>query len=101
MNPYLVLGLTADAEDQRIRQAYLDAIKQATPENNPERFKLLTGAYEQIRDEPSRHNYELHNTDTAGNSPLEACLMHVQAGCRPAPLSFEKMKEYLQVCSKT
>jgi curved DNA-binding protein CbpA len=98
MNPYLILGLPHHADDQGIRRAYLDAIKQATPENNPERFKLLTSAFEKIRDEPSRHLYELSNPISPGDSPIDVILKHF-AAVRPAPISLESMKEYLKVCS--
>jgi curved DNA-binding protein CbpA len=101
MNPYLVLGLPRDASDQAIRQAYLDAVKEATPETNPERFKAVSGAYEQIKDQTSRCRYELFHTDSPGESPLAVFADHARFSPKPAPLSFEAMKEYLRACSKT
>ena len=58
MNPYLVLGVPVQADDPTIRRAYLEAIKQATPEKNPTRFQSLSEAYERIKDESSRCQYE-------------------------------------------
>ena len=101
MNPYLVLGVPRDADDQAIRRAYLAGLKDATPESNPVQFKALAAAYEQIKDEPSRHRHELFDTTSPGDSPLDVFLSHVQHGPRPAPLSFEAMKEMLRACSKT
>lgn len=101
MNPYLVLGVPRDADDPRIRRAYLEAIKDATPETNPVRFQALVGAYEKIKDEPSRHRCELFDTSCPGDSPLDVFLRHLQHGARPAPLPFEAMKEFLRACSKT
>lgn len=100
MNPFIVLGVPRDADDQRIRQAYLEAIKEATPETNPTRFKAVSEAYERIKDETSRHKYSLFNTDCPGDSPLDVFLKHLNASTRPAAMSFENMKEFLRSCSK-
>jgi curved DNA-binding protein CbpA len=101
MNPYFALGVPPNADDQTIRRAYLEELKQATPETNPTRFKILAAAYEQIKDETSRYKYELFHTDVAGNSPLEAFLEHARISAQPKPMPFESMKEYLRICSKT
>ncbi len=101
MNPYLILGVPRDADDARIRQAYLDAVKDATPETHPARFKEIAAAYEKIKDETSRHRYELFNTDCPGESPLGVFLRHARLAKRPLPLSFESMKELLRSCAKT
>jgi DnaJ-class molecular chaperone len=101
MNPYLVLGIPRDADDQRIRQAYLQALKDATPESNPQRFQAVTNAYASIKDATSRHRYELINSDCPGNSPVDAFLNHIRLTPRPGPLSYESLKEYLRLCSTT
>jgi curved DNA-binding protein CbpA len=101
MNPYLALGVPRDADDQRIRRAYLDAIKQATPETDPERFKILAAAYDKIKNETSRHRHELLDRDCPGDSPLDVFLKHLRLAPRPKPISFENMKEFLRLCSKT
>jgi curved DNA-binding protein CbpA len=100
MNPYLELGVPRDADDQRIRRAYLEAIKEATPETDPDRFKTLTDAYNKIKDETARYRYELFHTDSPGASPLDLFLRHARLRAKPAPLPFEAMKEYLRSCSK-
>jgi len=101
MNPYLILGIELTAADETIRRAYLEAIKQATPETQPQRFRMLTEAYEKIKDEGSRYRYELLHTDSPGNSPLEALANHARFGRPLKPVNFEAMKEYLRACSKT
>jgi curved DNA-binding protein CbpA len=101
MNPYLLLGVSRDADDQAIRQAYLAAVKEATPETDPERFKAISGAYEEIKDQTSRCRYELFHTDSPGDSPLAAFASQVQFCPKPAPLSWDALKEYLRACSKT
>ncbi len=101
MDPYLVLGVPHNADDARIRRAYLDAVKEATPDLQPARFKEIAAAYDNIKDETSRHRHELFNTDCPGDSPLDVFLRHARLAARPAPLSFEAMKELLRSCSKS
>lgn len=101
MNPYVVLGVPAHADDARVRQAYLEAVKAATPETHPARFKEIAGAYEKIKDEPSRCRHELFDTACPGDSPLDAFLRHAQLTARRTPLGFDEMKNFLRACAKT
>jgi len=101
MNPYLVLGVACDADDARIRQAYLEALKTATPDADPQRFKIVSAAYAQIKDETSRHRHTLHNFDVPGDSPWDAFARYARLAVKPKPLPFEAMKDYLRSCSKT
>lgn len=101
MNPYLVLNVPRDAEDRAIRKAYLDAIKNATPESDPKRFQMLTEAYERIKDESQRHEYLLFHRVAAGQSPLDALLRTAAILPPPKPLSFETLKEHCRTCAKS
>lgn len=100
MNPYLVLCVPRDANDARIRQAYLDALKLAPPETAPDRFKEIAAAYDEIRDEPRRLRFELFDATCPGSTPLDAFLRHLRRAPRPAPLPFEAMKQLLRSCAK-
>lgn len=100
MNPYLVLGVPVEADDRAIRQAYLEAIRTATPEHDPQRFQALTTAYSQIKDEPSRHRYTLFNTAASGESPLDAFLAAACLLPTPGPPTFNALKELLWCCAK-
>jgi DnaJ-class molecular chaperone len=101
MNPYLILGVSPNADDQTIRRAYLDGIKNATPETDPERFRLLSEAYEKIKDETSRYRWELFHTDAPGDTPLGALINQARFSRAAKPPSFEVLKEYLRACSKS
>ncbi len=101
MNPYLVLNVPLEATDQQIRKAYLEAVKEASPDSNPKQFQAVSVAYGQIKDEPSRHLYYLLNTDAPAESPLEAFLKYAQLRPQSKPPSLESMKEYLRSCAKT
>ena len=100
MNPYLVLKVPRDADNQRIRRAYLEAVKAATPEANPTRFKEVAAAYERIKDETSRYRYELFQQEIPGESPLDVFLRYTRQCGKTAPLPMETMKEFLRACSK-
>ncbi len=101
MNPYLVLGVATNADDQEIRRAYLEAVKEATPDSHPERFKAVSEAYAAIKDEPSRLKFYLFNKECPGDSPLDVFIRFTQFRQQLRPLPFEAMKEYLRACSKT
>ncbi len=101
MNPYLVLGVPLDADDSTIRRAYLDAVKLAPPDHDPKRFQAVSAAYEQIKDERSRHRYTLFNCCPPGDSPLDAFVRYLRLCPQRPPLPSEVMKEFLRSCAKT
>ena len=101
MNPYVVLGLLPDATDEQIRRAYLEAVKEATPDTHPQRFQEVSGAYEAIKDEASRLRYYLFDRQCPGDSPLDAFLRFGRARHQLKPLPFESMKELIRTCTKT
>ncbi|MBW2050573.1 MAG: DnaJ domain-containing protein [Deltaproteobacteria bacterium] len=63
MNPYEVLGISIDADDSAIRDAYLLRIWQYSPKRYPEKFKEINDAYDKIRNKKSRLEYYLFNRD--------------------------------------
>ncbi|CAN5412391.1 hypothetical protein BH09GEM1_BH09GEM1_46090 [soil metagenome] len=101
MNPYFVLGVQRDADDQTIRRAYLDAIKRSPPDVDVARFQAASMAYEQIRDEASRHRHALFDRTPPGDSPLDVLLRYSRIHSQPRPLPLDAMKELLRACSKT
>ncbi|NLF70447.1 MAG: J domain-containing protein [Candidatus Anammoximicrobium sp.] len=54
IDPYEVLGVTADASEELIRQRYLALVREFPPEHAPKRFAEIRAAYDQLRD-PVRH----------------------------------------------
>ena len=49
-DPYIVFGLDASADDDAIRQRYLQLVRENPPERAPDRFAEIHAAYEQLRD---------------------------------------------------
>jgi curved DNA-binding protein CbpA len=58
-DPYQILGISADADDETIRRRYLELVRQFTPEHSPERFAAIRAAYESTRDLNTRVRYRL------------------------------------------
>jgi curved DNA-binding protein CbpA len=58
-DPYAVLGLPADSDDEAIRRRYLELVKQFSPEHHPDKFAEVRRAYESLRDLETRLRYRL------------------------------------------
>jgi DnaJ-class molecular chaperone len=58
-DPYKTLGLPADANDEAIRQRYLELVRQFPPERHPEKFAAIHAAYDSTRDLNTRLRYRL------------------------------------------
>jgi DnaJ-class molecular chaperone len=71
-NPYETLGVTSDASQEEIRQAYRKAAKETHPDLNPgrpeaeKRFKEINAAYDIIGDEDKRKRYDAGEIDETG-----------------------------------
>jgi curved DNA-binding protein CbpA len=48
-DPYAVLGLQRGAELRQVKRAYFRLVREYPPEEEPEAFKKLRAAYEQLR----------------------------------------------------
>lgn len=58
-DPWQVLGLTPEADEQQVRSRYLQLVRVHTPEQAPQRFAEIQQAYEQVRDPATRVQAEL------------------------------------------
>ena len=58
-DPYAVLGLAPDSDDEAIRRRYLELVRQFSPEHHPEKFAAVRAAYESLRDLNTRLRYRL------------------------------------------
>jgi curved DNA-binding protein CbpA len=47
-DPYLILGVTPDADDAAVRAAYLASVAACPPERDPRRFEAVRAAYEAL-----------------------------------------------------
>src|SRR5436190_1791434 len=58
-DPYEVLGLSPDADDETIRRRYLELVRQFSPEHHPEKFAAIRAAYEDLRSLDTRLRHRL------------------------------------------
>jgi curved DNA-binding protein CbpA len=59
-DPYKVLGLKRGASHQEIRRAYFRKVREHPPEIDPEGFKDVRAAYEQLRSAEQRAETDLY-----------------------------------------
>lgn len=74
-DPYEVLGITREADDQEIKQAYYRLAKEHHPDKNPdnkekatEKFKEIQEAYEVLKDPQKRARYNQFGWDGMENT---------------------------------
>ena len=77
-DPYTILELEADVEDETIRRRYLELARQFPPEHHPERFAAIRAAYEQVKDLDSRVRYHLF--EAGKDDTIESIIE--EAACR-------------------
>jgi curved DNA-binding protein CbpA len=58
-DPYAILGVADDADDEAIRRRYLELVRQFSPEHHPQRFAAIRAAYESLRDRDTRLRHRL------------------------------------------
>ena len=62
IDPYLILGVPADADDATIEAAYLAGIRRSPPDRDPDGFEAVRGAYDKIRTRRDRIAHNLFDT---------------------------------------
>lgn len=61
IDAYEVLGVSADATEEQIRQRYLALVREFPPEQEPKRFAEVRAAYDQLRDPVASMERRLFN----------------------------------------
>jgi curved DNA-binding protein CbpA len=64
-DPYEVLGIPPDADDEAIRRRYLQLVREFPPERHPEKFAEIRRAYDDLKDLNTRL---LHRLFEAGKN---------------------------------
>src|SRR5438552_18112345 len=88
-DPYQVLGLPADSDDETIRRRYLELVKQFPPEHQPEKFAAVRAAYESLRDLDTRLRYRLF--EAGRNESVDALIEEVACQMPRRRLSLETL----------
>ena len=100
MNPYFVLQIPHDANDETVRKAYLKAVQIATPESDPSRFKEISQAYEKIKSKEDRLQYEWSRQVIYDGTPVEIFRQCLSFHPPTRPPDHEFMRGYLRDCLK-
>jgi curved DNA-binding protein CbpA len=74
-DPFTVLGLSPDSDDEAIRRRYLQLVHEFTPEQHPDKFAVIRQAYEHLRDLNTRLRYRLF--ETGKNDSVEAIIEEI------------------------
>src|SRR5580704_15760372 len=77
-DPYEVLGLPSDSDDDTIRRRYLELVRQFPPEHQPQKFAAIRAAYEALRDLNTRLRHQLF--ESGKKETLEALIE--ETACR-------------------
>jgi curved DNA-binding protein CbpA len=73
LNPWEVLGVPQDSDEQTVRAAYLAQVRANPPERSPDKFEQIRDAYEVLRDPRQRMRQLLDADPTEG---LDGLLEH-------------------------
>jgi curved DNA-binding protein CbpA len=77
-NPYTVLEVAVDADDETIRRSYLELVRRFPPEQYPERFAAVRAAYENVKDINARAAFRLF--EAGRDDTIDAIIE--EAACR-------------------
>jgi curved DNA-binding protein CbpA len=58
-DPWDVLGLAVDCDEEAIRRRYLELVRKFPPEQHPDRFAAIRLAYESLRDLSTALHYRI------------------------------------------
>src|ERR1700733_2148011 len=70
-DPFAVLGLDENADDDAIKRRYLALVRVYPPDREPERFQALRRAYEAVSGQRERLEQKLLHTSSAALSRLK------------------------------
>jgi curved DNA-binding protein CbpA len=76
-DPFTILNLSADSNDETIRRRYLELIRIHSPERDPDKFASVRAAYEKLRDPVARLQYRLFGVGE--DDSIEALLLDARA----------------------
>jgi curved DNA-binding protein CbpA len=74
-DPYEVLGIPPDSDDETIRRRYLQLVREFSPERHPEKFASVRQAYDSLRDLDTRLRHRLF--ETGKNESVDALIQEV------------------------
>jgi curved DNA-binding protein CbpA len=83
-NPFDVLGVPETTDDEAIKKAYLQKVREHPPEREPERFQIIRTAFETIKTRRDRLSYRLFHQETPDIEGLVESALRPRLGKRPS-----------------
>jgi curved DNA-binding protein CbpA len=74
-DPYAVLGLPPESDDEAIRRRYLQLVREFSPEQHPDKFAAVRQAYEHLRDLDTRLRYRIF--EAGQNDSVDAIIEEI------------------------
>ncbi|MBF0148935.1 MAG: DnaJ domain-containing protein [Magnetococcales bacterium] len=91
MDPYFILGVDRGVDDEGVRKAYLEKIRQWPPEHYPDEFQKVSEACSLIQTHKKRLAFQLfHSSAAVDLAPLGA-----MSGVRGRP-SLDELTEWMK-----
>jgi curved DNA-binding protein CbpA len=78
IDPYQILELPPDSDDEAIRRRYLELVRRFSPERYPEKFAAIRSAYESLRDLDKRLRYRLF--EAGKDETVDALIEEITCG---------------------
>jgi curved DNA-binding protein CbpA len=88
-DPYEVLGLPPDSDDEAIRTRYLELVRRWSPEHHPEKFAAVRSAYDSLKDVTTRLRHRLF--EAGQKDSVEAIIEDVACRSQRRRLSLETL----------
>src|SRR5262245_37956158 len=88
-DPYQVLGLPPESDDETIRRRYLQLVKEFSPEQHPDKFAAIRQAYESLKDLNTRLEYRLF--EAGKNDSVDALIEELACHSPRRRLSLEAL----------
>jgi curved DNA-binding protein CbpA len=93
-DPYHVLDLPADCDDEAIRRRYLELVRQFSPEKHPEKFAAIRSAYEKLKDLDTRLRYRVF--EAGKNESLDTIIEELECRTKRRRVSLETLLSMLE-----
>ena len=87
-NPFVLLGVPENADDETIKKAYLQQVRQHPPEREPEQFQAIRLAFEAIKTRRDRLRYRLFQQEAPDVEALVETALRGGIGKRPTEQQF-------------
>jgi len=84
-DPFAVLGIAPDADDEAVRAAWLRAVRAFPPERDAEAFERVRNAWDELRDPRRRAERLLHADPRASLAALADALPRARRFAGPGP----------------